>query len=62
MSAAAAVSVRIGSTTISVPGASASQCSCWWGPEADGLAPHTTMQFASPAVRGSNPVSELPQT
>ena len=42
------------------PGASGSHCSCWWGAEADGLAPHTRMHFASRAVRGSKPSSDVP--
>ena len=55
-----AVGVRIGSTTITVPGASGSQCSWACGAEAEGFAPHTMMQSASPALRGSKPVTELP--
>ncbi len=55
-----AVSVRIGSTTITVAPDSGSQCSCWWGAETAGLAPHTRMQSASVALRGSKPSSESP--
>ena len=58
--ARAAVPVRIGSTTMTVPGASPSQCSSWWGAEADGFAPQTTMQAESRAVRGSKPSSDVP--
>ena len=46
---------RTGSTTILVPRASLSQCLWACGAEADGLAPHTSMQAASRALRGSKP-------
>ena len=59
-SAACAVDVRTGSTTITLPGVSRSQCSCAWGAEAEGFAPHTTMQAASRAVRGSKPTNGVP--
>ena len=43
-----------------LPGRLASQCSWACGPEAEGLAPHTTMQAASRAVRGSKPSRAVP--
>src|SRR5205807_1340019 len=61
-SASRAVGVRTGSTTITWAGDSGSQCSCWCGADAEGLAPHTTMQAESRAVRGSKPSTEVPYT
>ena len=51
------VGVRIGSITITSPGASRSQWSCACGALAEGFAPHTTMQAASAAASGSKPSS-----
>ena len=53
-SAAAAVGVRMGSTTITLPGASGSQWSCAWGADADGFAPQTRMQRASARCAGQS--------
>ncbi len=59
-SASAAVGWRTGSMTIFLAFASFSQCLCWCGAEAKGLAPQTRMQFASFAVRGSKPTLLAP--
>ena len=61
-SAAAAVGVLTGSTTITEAGDSGSQWSFAWGADAEGFAPQTSMQAESRAVRGSKPVIEVPKT